>query len=141
LAGTLSAQPLDGVPDGKWWKNPRVARELNLSAAQVDEIEKIFLRNRPILIDLRADLEKKRLYKDSLLEEENVDTAEAAKKIEEVEEARSKLEKARAMMFLEIRKVLTPEQREKAFELRSQMRERQQQRFRRQPQEIEPRHE
>jgi len=109
---------------GKWWKNTRVVRELDLSDAQVDRIEAIFLRVRPALIDLRADLEKKRLLQESAMDRPTVDAVEAERRIDEVEQARSKLEKTRAMMFLEIRQVLTPEQRRKARELLEERRER-----------------
>jgi Spy/CpxP family protein refolding chaperone len=130
FAAVAAGGPLDGMPDGKWWKNPQVARTLALTDAQVDRIEKIFLRVRPELIDLRADLEKKRLTQNSLMEEPSVQTDEAGKAIDETERARSRLEKARAMMFLEIRQVLTPVQREKLLERREEMRERRQNRLR-----------
>ena len=117
-----AAAPTGG--GGKWWKNTRVVRELDLSDAQVDRIEAIFLRVRPALIDLRADLEKKRLLQESAMDRPTVDSAEAERQIDEVEQARSKLEKARAMMFLEIRQVLTPEQRRKARSLLEERRER-----------------
>ena len=130
-AVAAGAGPVDGMPDGKWWKNPRAVRMLRLTDAQVDEIEKIFLRVRPRLIDLRADLEKKRLVQDSLMERPDVKTEDAAKSIDETEAARSRLEKARAMMFLEIRRVLTPEQRAAILERREAFRERRQDRARR----------
>ena len=124
------AGPPGGMPDGKWWKNPRAIRMLQLSDSQIDQIEKIFLRMRPQLIDLRADLEKKRLSQNSLMEQPSVKTDDASRAIDETEKARSRLEKARAMMFLEIRQVLTPDQREKLLERREEMRERRQDRLR-----------
>jgi Spy/CpxP family protein refolding chaperone len=123
--------PQGGLPDGKWWKHPRIARELGLSDAQVSEIEKIFLRTRPQLIDLRADLEKKQVAKNALLDQENVDSQEASRRIDDVEQARGRLEKTRAMMWLEIRKQLNPEQRKKALELTDRFRENRQQRMQR----------
>jgi Spy/CpxP family protein refolding chaperone len=131
VAAVCSAGPVDGMPDGKWWKYPRVVRELQLTESQVDQIEKIFLRMRPQLIDLRADLEKKRLMQESAMEQPNVKTEEATRLIDETQEARSRLEKARARMFLEIRQVLTVEQREKILERRGEIRERRQERLRR----------
>jgi len=125
------AGPQGGLPDGKWWKHPRIARELGLSDAQVSEIEKIFLRTRPQLIDLRADLEKKQVAKNALLDQENVDSQEASRRIDDVEQARGRLEKTRAMMWLEIRKQLNPEQRKKALELTDRFRENRQQRMQR----------
>ena len=130
-AALAAAGPIDGVPDGKWWKNPRAARLLRLTDAQVDQIERIFLRVRPQLIDLRADLEKKRLVQNSLMESADVKTDEAARAIDETEKARSRLEKARALMFLEIREVLTPEQRARMMERREELRERRMDRLRR----------
>jgi Spy/CpxP family protein refolding chaperone len=130
-AAVAGAGPAGGVPDGKWWKNPRAVRMLGLTDAQVDQIEKIFLRVRPQLIDLRADLEKKKLVQDSLMERPDVKTDEAAKAIDETEKARSRLEKSRAMMFLEIRQILTPEQRAAIMERREAIRERLQDRPRR----------
>jgi Spy/CpxP family protein refolding chaperone len=62
------------------------------------------------------------------MEQPNVDTREAARRIDEVEEARSKLEKTRATMFLEIRRILTPEQRQKARDLQDRLHDRRQQR-------------
>ena len=123
-AALAAAGPVEGMPDGKWWKNPRAVRLLRLTDAQVDQIERIFLRVRPQLIDLRADLEKKRLVQNSLLERPAVKTEEAAKSIDETEIARSRLEKARAMMFLEIRQVLTPEQRAMLLERRERRQDR-----------------
>ena len=131
FAAAAASGPVDGMPEGKWWKNPRVAAALRLTDPQVDQIEKIFLRVRPQLIDLRGDLEKKRLTQNSLIEGPNVKTDEAAKAIDATEQARSRLEKARAMMFLEIRQVLSPEQRQKLLERREEMRERRQDRLRR----------
>ena len=119
-----------GMPEGKWWKNTRVVRELGLTGSQGDQIEKVFLRVRPTLIDLRADLEKKRLLQESVMEQPNVDTREAARRIDDVEQARSKLAKTRATMFLEIRQILTPEQRKKARDFQDRLRDRRQQRFR-----------
>ena len=125
IAAILWAAAAWSAPlEGKWWKNPRVARELALTAPQVDRIEQVFLRARPALIDLRADLEKKRLLQESEMEKPDVDSREAERRIDEVEQARSRLAKARMTMLLEIRRVLTPEQRERARELFEERRER-----------------
>lgn len=121
IAAAASAAPPAPL-EGKWWKNPRVARELGLTAAQVDRIEQIFLRVRPQLIDLRADLEKKRLQQESAMEDPKADGREAESRIDAVEDARSRLAKARAAMFLEIRDVLTPDQRQKILALRDRRR-------------------
>ena len=125
LAAVAAARASAAPPlpfDGKWWKNPRVVRELALTSAQVDRIEKIFLRVRPELIDLRADFEKKRLEQESAMDDPKIDGRDAERRIDAVEDARAKLAKARAAMFLEIRDVLTPEQRQKILDRRERRR-------------------
>lgn len=122
--GTLSGQELDG----KWWKHPRVAQELNLTPDQSSEIEKIFVKSRPKLIDLRADLEKKQLALQVAMEDKTADRAAVEKKIEEVETARSSLQKTRAMMLLDMKQVLKPDQWEKLLSKQEERRERMQER-------------
>jgi Spy/CpxP family protein refolding chaperone len=118
------------IPDGKWWKNPNVTSELNLSADQSNEIEKIFVRSRMKLIDLKADLDKKQLDLQEAMQDKSVNRATVEKKIEAVENSRATLQKARAIMILDMKQVLKPEQWDrlvqKAIERRQMMRERMQ---------------
>jgi Spy/CpxP family protein refolding chaperone len=116
------------MPDGKWWKNPHVTAELGVTAEQTEEIEKIFVRSRSKLIDLRADLEKRQLDLQTAMDDKAADRAAVEKKIEAVENARAALQKTRALMILDMKQVLKPEQWErlvqKQHEWREQMQER-----------------
>jgi Spy/CpxP family protein refolding chaperone len=131
-AGAARAQAggPDPAPEGKWWKNPRVVREIGLTEPQTTKLEAIFRRTKPALIDLRADLEKKQFALQTLMDGPSVDPQEASRRIDEVEKARAKLAKSRAMMFVEFRQILTPQQFEKLQGLRLQMRERRRERMR-----------
>jgi Spy/CpxP family protein refolding chaperone len=133
LVSAAPGLPSGGWIEGKWWKNPRAVRDLGLTAAQSDRIEEVFLRVRPALIDLRADMEKKRLVRDSILERPTVDPKEAARAIDALGEARSRLDKARALMLLEIRQILTSDQREKIAVSNERLRERRRPRMGRPP--------
>ncbi|HTD53504.1 MAG TPA: periplasmic heavy metal sensor [Thermoanaerobaculia bacterium] len=128
MAATLAAAEL---PDGKWWKRPRLAQEIGLTPDQQLQIEKIFVRSRTKLIDLRGDLEKKQLGLQESMEDRNADRRDVEKRIESVENARAELQKARALMILDMKQVLKPEQwdrllrrREEMIERRQEMRER-----------------
>ena len=123
-ATTLSAQPFDG----KWWKNPTVTAELNLTPEQTAEIEKIFVRSRTKLIDLKADLEKKQLDLQVAMDDRSVDRATVEKKIEAVETSRSALQKTRALMLLDMKQVLKPAQWDKLVQKQQERRERMQER-------------
>ncbi len=129
------AMPLaaTNLPDGKWWKRPRLAEAIGLTSEQQQQIEKIFVRSRTKLIDLKADLEKKQLALQESMEDRGADRREVEKKIEAVENARAELQKARALMILDMKQVLKPEQwdrllrrRDEMIERRQEMRERMQ---------------
>ena len=115
LAGFFAAPAVHAqMPDGKWWKNPNVTSELNLSADQSNEIEKIFVRSRMKLIDLKADLDKKQLDLQEAMQDKSVNRATVEKKIETVENSRAALQKA-----IERREMM----RERMHEQRRMMRE------------------
>jgi Spy/CpxP family protein refolding chaperone len=119
-AAAVSAQDLDG----KWWKNSQVAEEIGLTSEQANQIEKVFVRTRPALIDLRADLEKKQFALQQALEDKAAERADLERKIEAVEDARVELQKTRARMLLDIRQVLKPEQWRRLIQKRQQLRSR-----------------
>ncbi len=131
VAGVL-APALRGqeVPDGKWWKRPRISEQIGLTSDQQDQIEKIFVRSRTKLIDLRADLEKKQLLLGEAMEDKSVDRQDVEKKIEAVENARAELQKTRALMLLDIKQVLKPDQWERLMRMQQNARERIRQRIR-----------
>lgn len=118
-------------PEGKWWKNPRVAAELGLSPDQAIEIEKIFVHSRPKLIDLRGDLEKKQLDLQVAMEDKTADRSAVEKKIESVETARAALQKTRALMLLDMKQVLKPDQWERLMQKQQERRDQMQERRRR----------
>jgi len=118
-ASALFAQ---GPAEGKWWKRPRIARQLDLSADQVAQLEKIFARAKPKLIDLRADFEKKQFDYDQSMQSDDVDRKALETKIEAREQARAALQKELALMELDMKQVLNPEQREKLVGMREKAR-------------------
>ena len=128
LAGICAlavAVPLFGqvdVPEGKWWKAPRLASEIGLSPDQSRDIEQIFVKSRPRLIDLKADLEKKQLVLQTSLEDPQVERRAVEKQIEAVETARAELQKTRAMMVLDMKRVLKPDQWERLLQIQQSVR-------------------
>ena len=43
---------------GRWWDNPQMAQQLNITDQQKKQMDDIFLQHRLKLIDLHASLEK-----------------------------------------------------------------------------------
>ncbi|MEO8348895.1 MAG: periplasmic heavy metal sensor [Acidobacteriota bacterium] len=124
FAGLLlpaSAVASPDLPDGKWWKRPRVAASIGLTPDQIRDIEGIFSKSRPLLIDRKADLEKKQgELEDSI--EENADRRQIAARVEEVEDARAELQKARILMLLDMKQVLRAEQWDRLVRMQQEVR-------------------
>jgi len=97
-------------PFGAWWKNSEVVKELQLSDAQVKQIEQTFLDYRLKLIDLRADVERQETKLQPLLEADQPNEQQVGSQVDAVVAARGKLEKTNTMMMLAIRHVLSVEQ-------------------------------
>ena len=120
-AASMAAQA--DMPEGKWWKKPRIAREIGLTDDQSRRIEDIFVRSRPKLIDLKADLEKKQFDLQTAMEN-NAPRPDVEKKLDAVENARKDLQKTRVLMLLDIKNELKPDQWEKLRQMREDARER-----------------
>jgi protein CpxP len=99
-----------GPGPGAWWRNSEVVAKLELSEAQVGQIEKTFLEHRLRLVDLRADLDKEELRLQPLLDADRPDEAKVAAQLDLIIAARGKLDKANALMLLAVRRVLSVEQ-------------------------------
>ena len=97
-------------PLGKWWKNSDVVKELQLTDAQIKQIEQTFLDYRLKLIDLRADVERQETKLQPLIEADRPDEQQVSSQVDAVLAARAKLEKTNTMMNLAIRKSLSVEQ-------------------------------
>jgi Spy/CpxP family protein refolding chaperone len=95
---------------GAWWKDSEIVRQLQLSDAQVGQIEKTFLDARLSLIKLRADVEIEEAMLQPLVDADQMDEAKISAQLDKLLAARAKLEKANTMMMFDIRKVLTVEQ-------------------------------
>jgi len=103
--------PQPPQPDlGKWWKNSDIVQELQLTEAQITQIEQTFLEHRLKLIDLRAEVERQETRLQPLIEADRPDETKVGAQIDLLLAARGRLEKENAMMMLAIRRVLSVEQ-------------------------------
>jgi Spy/CpxP family protein refolding chaperone len=105
---------------GRWWDNPQMSQQLNITDQQKKQMDDIFLQYRLKLIDLKANLEKQETLLHPMIEADQPDEAKILAQIDAVAQARADLEKANARMLFDIRKTLTPEQWQKLKTMREQ---------------------
>jgi periplasmic protein CpxP/Spy len=104
---------------GKWWKHPKIAKELELTNDQVNRIEAIFSSYKPQMIDLDSKLKEKEKELRDTRKNPNSTREQISKLSDEVGGVRENMRKVKVDMFLQIRDVLTPQQRAKLEEIKS----------------------
>jgi len=95
---------------GKWWQNPDVVSKLQLSDAQVSQLNQVFYNHKLKLIDYGAEMEKQDLKLQTLLDADQPDENQVGTQVDQVLSARGKLEREFTMMNLDLRKQLSLEQ-------------------------------
>lgn len=108
----LLSMPLSAMaqqrPAGKWWRLPRVSKELHLREDEKQELDDLFIENRRKLIDLKSDLERARLDLDALLDKGTLDDDAVRRQYDRLEQARENLARERFRFLLEVRRILGP---------------------------------
>ena len=97
------------VPTGKWWYNPQIQKNLNLSKKEVGKLDKVFANSRRKLINLKSKVENEQFELDQLLDQNKVNAAKVKKQFQKLEKARSKLATERLQFVIGVRNLLGPE--------------------------------
>jgi Spy/CpxP family protein refolding chaperone len=109
LAGaSLSAQLPKGIYN--WWGKPEIARDLNLSAAQREQIRSTVQQFRPHLLNVRAAVNQAELDLADQFNHNPVDPGKTNEAIERLVDARSDLTRTLTQLSLKLRLVLTEDQ-------------------------------
>lgn len=103
-------QRLRMLMESKWWEKPQVIEKLQLTPEQQKTINTIFVEHMNRIIDLKAEVEKRELALNELLDTENPQEKDLLKAVNGLIQARMSLEKERATMHVRIRTQLTKAQ-------------------------------
>ncbi len=99
-----------GFANGRFWNNPNVVKQLNLTDDQRKAMDGILQDHRMKLIDMQAALRKAELTLGPLMKADTPERAAIEAQIDKVVGARADLEKANARFLLDIRMQLKPDQ-------------------------------
>ncbi|MGE3507271.1 MAG: Spy/CpxP family protein refolding chaperone [Vicinamibacterales bacterium] len=105
LVAEVGAQP--PIP---WWKSPQFQKDLGMTDDQVARVDAIFQATLPDLRVKRTELDTFETKLSNLIEADADETA-VSRWVDKTEAARGSLNKARTLMLMRMRQVLTPEQR------------------------------
>jgi len=93
-----------------WWSKPVIARQLNLTNVQRQQIRSTVVQFRPHLIDIRAEVNKAEIDLEAQFDHDPVDQTKANQAIERLIAARADLTRTLSQMSLKLRSVLTEQQ-------------------------------
>ena len=96
-------------PFGKWWHNPDISSQLNLTEQEKTRLDNQFVESRRKLIELKSDVQKQRFELETLLEMEELDEDALNEQFKGLEKARNKLANERFRFLKESRKILGKE--------------------------------
>src|SRR5579864_983128 len=108
VSGSLSAQMPKSLY--AWWSKPVIAKQLNLTNVQRQQIRATVLEFRPHLIDVRAEVNKAEIDLQAQFDHDPVDQAKANQAIDRLITARTDLTRTLSQMSLKLRTVLTEQQ-------------------------------
>jgi len=97
------------MPFGKWWHNPRMFKQLNLTDAEKAKLDEAFRNSRRKLIDLKSNVERERFELGNLLEHQALNEAAVMEQFKKLEKARTNLSTERFSFLLQVRKILGSE--------------------------------
>jgi Spy/CpxP family protein refolding chaperone len=97
------------VPAGKWWYNPKIQKNLNLSKNEIKRLDKLFANSRRKLIKLKSAVEQEQFELDQLLNSKDVNDSAVKKQFQNLEKARQNLANERLQFVISVRNILGPE--------------------------------
>jgi len=108
LSGYSFAQMPKGVYN--WWSRPEIARNLNLTPAQRQQIRATVMQYRPHLMDVRAQVNQAEQELAAQFNRDPVDPAKTNEATERLIAARSDLTRTLTQLSLKLRLVLSEQQ-------------------------------
>jgi len=94
------------MPSGKWWKDSRIVKQLNLTSGEIKKLDNLFVKSRRQLIKLKNRVEKEQFEYQTLMESQNLDERAVNRQLQKLEKARSKLNSERSRFLVGVRKIL-----------------------------------
>jgi Spy/CpxP family protein refolding chaperone len=106
LPGLTAAQD---APSGKWWYNQKVVQNLNLTQAEVRQLDQLYVDSHRKLIELKNAVEREQFELDTLLEKKQVDDAKVREQFKRLESARTDLANERLGFIIRVREIIGAE--------------------------------
>ncbi len=108
LTGVVLAENLEDLvmPGGKWWRNPRVATQLQLTSEEQSSLDTLYIENKRRMIDLQNIVEKERFELEQILDNPDFNEKACVKHFKKLTNAKTDLEMNRLEFLIDVRTML-----------------------------------
>ncbi len=110
LAAAVNFYPQKADRPGGQGLRGQMFMKLNLTEEQKDKIEQLRIEHQKTMIDLRADMQKKRLAMEELMQKGNYTRTDFLKAISDINASKDKIETARANNRMDVYDLLNDQQ-------------------------------
>lgn len=115
----LNANAMHGARSHyKWWQDPKIASEINLTDEQSEAIEKIFSSYKKQFVQYKKQLNESELELKKELRNPKAKKEDVLQLIDNIEDIKAAYTRTKVEMFLKVRDVLTPEQETKLHQIK-----------------------
>lgn len=94
------------LPDGKWWRVPRIVESLGLKQKQIQQLDREFVRSRRNMFELKSKMERESFELNNLMEKNNLDEAETMRQLKRFQESRSRLVEEKFKFVVKVRGII-----------------------------------
>ena len=97
------------VPTGKWWYNPKIQKNLNLSKNEIKRLDKLYAKSRRKLIKHKSSVECEQFELDQLLSGQNLNNVAVKNQFQQLEKSRQDLANEHLEFVIGVRNILGSE--------------------------------
>ena len=94
------------IPAGKWWYNPKVVQNLNLTQSEIRQLDQLYVDSYRRLIELKNAVEREQFELDTLVSKKTVDDAKVREQFKRLESARTDLADERLRFVIGVREII-----------------------------------
>lgn len=94
------------IPPGKWWRDPRMIRSLELTPSQISRLEQAYANSRHQLVRKKSRVESEQFQLQNLFDQQALDEKAVKTQHFNVEKAREDLSSERLDYIMEVRKII-----------------------------------
>ncbi len=106
----------------KWWKNPRIKEEMELTDKQVETIDNIFISYKERIILFQRELKREEAELLNVLRKPECSRDEVMEITDHIEDMKATLTRIKVEMYLKIKNALTAEQQMMLHNIKEQYR-------------------